>query len=758
MAKSMVSPGVFTNEKDQGYLQQGVAEIGGALIGRSPKGPAFEPTTISNFSKFRQTFGEENSDFIGTYTAREYLKYSDNLKFVRVLGGGAFSYETAGEIESGSKLLAVIRPTSDASGETMDIQVSGSTPHVSMSNFDLLVSESSGETVYSGVSLRSSDSNFIGNVLGTNPKSTATKFYVDHVYDSTVSSSLANYDGMLETGSVASETSTTITSDGYITADSPTVISQTFAGSTNHELFEVKPLEDGDAGNRNIKIGIFDIKPASDIVNSDYGQFSLAVRDYNDDDGNQEVLETFTGLNLNPDSTNYVARRIGDQTKSTNSDGEVTYSGDYENISEYIRVDMKSLEGVPESAVPFGFKNMKKYNSNTPDPEYKVSQSFDNEYDADAYFGEDFESTDIDDYHTALPDNAANVSNDFLLSNCADYNNTQYSGSISLTDSDLTARKFAFGFQRGFDGYDPRLSVDDQSSFSTISDSGSIEYRKAINTVKNPEEHSFNMMVIPEVNHREGSPVTSYAMEVCRDRGDALAIVDPGAKTDSINTVINTMQTVDNSYAASYWPWVKIKDEANNKNVYVPPSVVMPSVLAYTDSVAHEWYAPAGLNRGGLTSVLSVYKKLYRADRDKLYDARINPIASFPNKGPAVWGQKTLLASASNKKLDRVNIRRLLIHAKVLIASVTQYLVFEQNNVETWNRFKSIVNPILRDIQKENGLYDFRVQMAEGETMTANDIDRNIMKGAIFLKPVESAEYIQIDFNLMSTGATFPGE
>ncbi len=197
----------------------------------------------------------------------------------------------------------------------------------------------------------------------------------------------------------------------------------------------------------------------------------------------------------------------------------------------------------------------------------------------------------------------------------------------------------------------------------------------------------------------------------------------------------------------------QVLDEAQNRPVWVPPSVVLPSVIAFTDKVAHEWFAPAGLNRGGLTQVLEAKTRLTHAERDDLYEDRINPIASFPGQGVCVWGQKTLQGKPS--ALDRVNVRRLLIALKKFIASSSRYLVFEQNTVATRNRFLNVVNPFLESVQQNSGLSSFRVVMDDTNN-TPDVIDRNRLVGQIFLQPTRTAEFIVLDFVILPTGASFP--
>jgi len=209
---------------------------------------------------------------------------------------------------------------------------------------------------------------------------------------------------------------------------------------------------------------------------------------------------------------------------------------------------------------------------------------------------------------------------------------------------------------------------------------------------------------------------------------------------------------MNSSYAATYYPWIKIYDSDNSKYMWVPPSVVMAGVIAFNDRVAAEWYAPAGLNRGGIDGAIQVYSRLTHAERDELYENRMNPIAAFAGQGIAAWGQKTTQIKAS--ALDRINVRRLLIAMKKYIASTTKYLVFEQNTVATRNRFTSVVNPYLEGVQQKQGLYTFKVVMDETNN-TADVIDRNEMKGDIYLQPTKTAEMIIIDFNITPTGAVF---
>jgi len=236
------------------------------------------------------------------------------------------------------------------------------------------------------------------------------------------------------------------------------------------------------------------------------------------------------------------------------------------------------------------------------------------------------------------------------------------------------------------------------------------------------------------------------------DRGDAFYVMDLVGKDESVNSAVNQVSGLDTNYAAVYYPFVKVLDTSRNLPILVPPSVVVPGAIAQSDNIAAEWFAPAGLNRGVLGNVIEAKIRLNQAERDILYDNKINPIATFPATGVCIWGQKTLQERST--ALNRINVRRLLIALKKFIASSSRFLVFEQNTQATRNRFLNIVNPYLESVQQRQGLFAFRVQMDEGNN-TPEVIDRNQLVGAIFLQPTRTAEFIILDFNVLPTGATF---
>ncbi len=279
------------------------------------------------------------------------------------------------------------------------------------------------------------------------------------------------------------------------------------------------------------------------------------------------------------------------------------------------------------------------------------------------------------------------------------------------------------------------------------------DYTNAINLLANQDDYQYNVISTP------GLTLTNHATQVnlvknnTIARGDAIYVMDLVPYNTAIGSVLNQAGGVDSSYAATYWPWLQTIDPSTGLLVYIPASTMIPGVYAFTDASSDPWFAPAGITRGGLGAVVRAERKLTSANRDTLYEANVNPIATFPQQGVVVFGQKTLQKAAS--ALDRVNVRRLLITLKDFISQIADNLVFEQNTIATRQNFLTQVNPYLESVQQRQGLYAFKVVMDESNN-TPDVIDRNELIGQIFLQPTRTAEFIILDFNVLPTGATFP--
>ena len=342
---------------------------------------------------------------------------------------------------------------------------------------------------------------------------------------------------------------------------------------------------------------------------------------------------------------------------------------------------------------------------------------------------------------------------------------------------DAEYNKFTAPFWGGFDGFDitkpDPLANTLMTGAPTENDNYAYHtYRRAITTIADVDLLDFNLLTSPGLTN---DILTQYQLQVCEDRADALTLIDLANvytptheeyKTkvnrpakDPLGTANNLKdRRLDSSYGATFYPWVQTRDAGTGQLVWIPPTVAMMGVLAYSESVSDVWFAPAGFNRGGLTEgaagipVTNVSERLSSRDRDTLYDARINPIASFPSNGIVVLGQKTLQERPS--ALDRINVRRLVIYLKKQISILSTQILFEQNVQDTWDRFKGLIEPFLANVKTRFGITDYRLILDE-TTTTPDLIDQNILYAKIMVKPARAIEFIAIDFVIASTGASF---
>ena len=281
------------------------------------------------------------------------------------------------------------------------------------------------------------------------------------------------------------------------------------------------------------------------------------------------------------------------------------------------------------------------------------------------------------------------------------------------------------------------------------------DYLNALGLLANADEFQYNVITTPGLIYSvsaHATPLNTLISNI-ENRGDAIIVMDLETYGSTVSAATTTAESLDTSYAASYWPWVQVTDPDAGKLVWAPASTLIPGVYAANDATSEAWFAPAGINRGGLGNVVQAERKLTQSNRDSLYTGKVNPIATFPGRGVVVFGQKTLQTQAS--ALDRINVRRLLIELKSYISQVSDNLVFEQNSAATRNTFLGQVNPYLESVQQRQGLYAFKVVM-DSSNNTADVIDRNQLVGAIYIQPTKTAEFIYLDFNILPTGATFP--
>jgi phage tail sheath protein FI len=799
MAEVFVSPGVYTQEIDDTFVPAGAGTIGAALIGRTVSGPAFRPIRVNNFSEFRNTFGGADPTKYMPYAAKSYLRNGAPLTVVRVLGKGTANAGQVGVIafpntgiagqtasaglSSSNTVYATIRRRASGVG---DIAMSGSHGDFSLS--------AGGETV-EGLSLVPADAGYIEKVLGTDPIQSnngdrLTGFYVDSVFSystpaagSTVSGDTGR--GQWSSVSALADAFEEVTG-GFTGAATPWIVSQNFGG-TVHQLFKFTSLADGNNTNNQYKIAVshVDIKTSA----SSYPAFTVAVRMANDTDENPIVLETFTDVNLDPNNKSYIARAIGDRTTAfdlTQDPPEVLYNGDYPNKSQYVKITMAAE--APQAARPAGFQGVSTnmYDGVTGSQSLSAAAlptktnhlNSNNALDGRIFIG-------IDDMgRKSVSDRLKRTVTSASGTTSADHgllifaNSTDIGGASSATNTAISAQytyvdqvgsnsgnfsstnkvRFTTPMFGGWDGFDPRKNQLETEQ-STGADTLSGDFNTAIKILANPDEVDFNLIAMPGITSSAGGSLTQRLLDMCSTRADAFGIIDiadttatgAGLALSVVNAQTEAAKYTSN-YGATYYPWVRINDIDNDKLVWVPPSVAVMGAYAFNDRVAQPWFAPAGFNRGGLDEVLEVRRRLTQGQRDDLYTNNVNPIATFPGQGIVVFGQKTLQVKQS--VLDRINVRRMMIEVRKTIAGFSRLFIFEPNSVATRERLLTQVNDYLSSVQAANGINEFRAVLDE-TTTTPDLIDRNIIKGKIFLKPTTAAEIVIFDFTVTPNGAAF---
>jgi hypothetical protein len=703
-----------------------------------------------------------------------------------------YTYNATTYSEYDGQVVAALRSRGSYAGQTLNLEVTANS-NFNISGSDLVVNPLSEFTINvtgstSGAktftcSLDTSSPKYITKVLGVGVYDKSRTDIPIYVYESYPKYLLSAFQQGYIRGISLTEVYNT-EGDNFLTEwdtpMSPTVVSEVRGGSVSN-LFDVITISDGEGANTQLKISVMNI-------NLDTFEFDFIVREYYDTDDNMIVLEKFSRCSMNPDVPGYIAKKVG------------TSDGEYELNSKYIMLNMAINH--PTDAYPSGFKGFvsnsnfggstigsvmyktKYYNAGdvtgynpdgspittSGDTIRKVCLGFSTQsgYDDDLlkYKGKAAADT-TKGFH--LSTNASTITGTTYLT--TPYDLEGQSGADNLL-TNINNRKFTFALYGGFDGWDIYRNVRTYgdnfifgkktyvsgntanggvfSTAATNPNSDYYSYIKGIDTFSNPEAVDINIFATPGINFYDHGSLTSYSIDMIeQDRADSLYVIgSPNYST--VDEVVGALDGVslDTNYSATYFPWIQIRDADNATQIYIPPTGEVVRNIALTDNVSFPWFAVAGYSRGLVNSIKAV-KKLTLDERDELYKNRINPIATFSDTGTIIWGNKTLQVRES--ALDRINVRRLLLRARKLISAVAVRLIFEQNDEQVRNEFLRLVNPILDAIKRERGLFDFRVTVSSDPA----DIDANTLRGKIFIKPTRSLEFIDVEFIITPTGASF---
>lgn len=752
MAETLISPGVLARENDQSFIQGQPIEAGAAIVGPAARGPVGIPTLVTSFSEYQAVFGGAITSGSSEYTyltsisANNYFSQGGKSLLVTRVSKGSFTDATSADlynlVETGDLSLKPLSVSGGVRGVEAiytDISLTGSLAGI---NGTATVDKGIGQGVLTG----SADALLAS--LSVDSTGAADQDYgnIATTTNGTGSGAILTLKVTGGTGLISGVDVTTQGS-GYASGDKLFVTGSAIGSSTDIEFilvnddfevrvdsFTITSAGSGYAVNETISIGnaligggtdISYVLTADDIVNQT--PFELATLS----EGvimNNSGSEVGNGA-LASGSADNVRWEIASSNSGSGTFSLIVRRGDDTQRNKSILETWGNLSLDPKAP-----NYIEKVIGNTSysvitDGADSYVQSTGEYLNKSKYVRVKSVAAKTPDYF----DNAGTAKSEFTASLPQ-----VASGSFNGAVGDL------FGADAKF--YDKITSSDIQGLAAT-------DYNASISLLNNKDDYKFNLLTAPGLNHSDhGAQVTSL-VNVAEARQDCIAVVDLDGYGTNIATMVENAAAFDSSYAATYWPWLQTVDPNTAQSVWVPASSMIPGVYAFTDASSDAWFAPAGLTRGALGNVTKAERKLTTSNRDSLYEANINPIATFPGSGVVVFGQKTLQKRAS--ALDRVNVRRLLIALKGYISQVSDNLVFEQNTIATRNTFLAQVNPYLESVQQRQGLYAFKVVMDDTNN-TPDVIDRNQLVGQIYLQPTRTAEFIMLDFNVLPTGAVFP--
>jgi hypothetical protein len=696
MAETLISPGVLAIENDQSFITQQPVTVGAAIIGPTVKGPVEVPTIVTSYSDYQNKFGTTFLSGSQVYTyftsiaAYNYFNNGGETLLVSRVVSGTFSEATTVTGTNGVNGIVNATPYSTAS---VTISSASLAPFITPT----------GSFVVNGITIAVTGS--------TTPSNTATTIYVASgstpantitavVAAFNTSASVAPYSTSLQyvTASASGSTGLFFNSTSGVSGKLANFYYVTsgstttyFTGGTNTPALVLSTLSEGALMN---STGSEDASGSLASGSADNIRWQIANSDTS--------AGTFSLLirqgNDNTDNQSILETWTNLSMDPTAPNFVTKVIGD--QVQNY-NATTNQIE--TSGSVPNFSRYVRVSSVLTPTPLY-----FDNTGIAKAQ------------YTASIPVNG--------------------SGSFANAVGDLYGAGAAY--------YDTITSGNNSQGLP----SGS--YTNMIALLSNQDDYRFNVIITPGLfNSLQTSQCTSIINNT-QNRGDSIFVLDlVPYNVNTIASVTTQANSRNTSYAASYWPWVQTIDPDSGALVWVPASTMVAGVYAYNDNVSEPWFAPAGINRGGLGNVVRAAQKLSQTQRDSLYSNKVNPIATFPGTGVVVYGQKTLQTKAS--ALDRVNVRRLLIALKSYISQVANNLVFEQNTIATRNAFLAQVNPYLTSVQQRQGLYAFKVIMDDSNN-TPDVIDRNQLVGQIYLQPTKTAEFIYLNFNILPTGVTFP--
>jgi hypothetical protein len=708
MGEKILSPGVFQNENDQSLVQRGIQGTATAIVGPTVLGQPFVPTYVTSYSEYLSKFGETFKsgsyyyEYFTSLAAKDFFQNGGQTLLVTkiVSGSGATTVSTYASADVVSQNTVGDKFATGSGTVLLASTTANSEFRISGSGYPLFRFISSAAPIPSN----DIDGNLYYFASGSSLQAT-----LDNLTGS-INSALSGAAALSGYNLIqATNTATTIILSGSLAGTAVNGFTfQTGSASSFSNLFTL-----GGGTNISTQATAFTLETLSwgDIMNNTSSMTNGALASGSATNVRWEITQVNTGSGV----FTLAIRSGNDNTTQPNyleTWTNLSLDPALPNFISRVIGDLKPIYRLDSDGIPY--------------------------IDTTGSYANASQYVRIKSITTPQIDS---IDNNGL------YKASQYSSSLPLLGSGSYGGSFAGGLA---DTGATKL-MNENITATNIQGFHPDHYETAFALLNNKDEYQFNVLLAPGISL--DSAAVSDMISTCEGRGDAIAVIDCKLYGSVVSSAASAAAGQSSNYAATYWPWIQLYSSGLGKAVWAPASTVMGGVFAFNDQVGAEWFAPAGLNRGGVPSVLKAERKLTQNDRDTLYEANVNPLATFPGEGVVVFGQKTL--QRKQTALDRVNVRRLLIALKGYIGQVANNLVFEQNTNVTRNRFLSQVNPYLESVVQRQGLYAYKVVMDDSNN-TPDVIDRNQLVGQIYIQPTKTAEYIILNFNVQPTGATFP--
>ncbi len=745
------------------------------IIGPSQRGPSFVPTKVRSLEEFQEVFGDPTT--YSSFSASEVLKQTDRVNFIRTLSSDGWEpspmvisttfgtdFPNFADVQGGNFLAILIlddkykKEENVVPGKTKLVKSTSTSGGRIAEDFTMQTFDESGDLVDEWrLSFNQFSGRYITRVLP--PKVRVYQNFPEsqnRILDEFDDDTFINVEVFDDDAD-----STPLKFDSYSAPRTPWILSQDKApdapSELRHRLFRLWVRSDGEDQNRRFKASIVDI--GGGTSESGWPTFTLRLRDFDDTDLNQDIIEEFPDLSLNPNDSRYVAKAIGTEYRRY-EDGRVESFGIFDQNSYKIRVETSSeISRSDKNTLPFGFETYKQtFTESLQVPVYRTEQDFPgklldyksvNEPESDRgkdisenlHLGLEFRNEENENFFQGIPEGAEKVGDPFKLD---DY--------VSPKDSNSNERKFSFGFQGGSDGqsiYKERFVGEDITPENTFGldfdgkfSGGNVAYRRAFDLLRGGE-YDFNLLTTPELDFQNHERAVREAEELVRERGDAFYVFDGFEISDSPEEASNYNLNIDTTYAATYYGWVRPTVDVDFD--FVPPSSMIPQTYARSDSIADPWFSPAGPNRGVVPNAEELQIRLPREDVDKLYKNSINAIRLTDPGGILLAGNRCYTDNLASL-LSAIDVRRTLVYVITRIKNVAQDYLFEQTNQNTAQNFRTDINNVLSTIETREGIRDYQISISTPRDRGREDRSPNTISASVSLIPQPSSEYITIQF------------